>query len=64
MGVWGAAVGWFGSIWGGTVGVVSVVAGWFGGVFRGAWNAIVECIWRIRAGSEVSGTVWIGILVA
>ncbi len=26
-----AAVGWFGSIWGGIVGVFSVVAGWFGG---------------------------------
>ncbi len=29
----GAAVGWFG-IWGGIVGVFSVVTGWFGGVFR------------------------------
>ncbi len=35
VGVWGAA-GWFGSTWGGIVGVFSVVAGWFDGVFRGA----------------------------
>ncbi len=34
VGVWGAAVGWFGSIWGGIVGVFSVVASWFGGVFQ------------------------------
>ncbi len=38
----GAGCRWFGSIWGGIVGVFSVVAGWFGGVFRGAWNAIVS----------------------
>lgn len=42
VGVWGAAIGWFGSIWNGIVGIFGVAAGWFSGVFRGAWNAIVS----------------------
>ncbi len=41
---YGSAVGWFGSIWDGIVGVFSVVAGWLGGVFRVSLNAEVGCI--------------------
>ncbi len=57
VGVWGAAVGWFGSIWGRIVGMFSVVAScWW--VFRGAWNLIVSVFGLFRL---VQRFIWNGV---